>query len=81
MNETFFGQLGEMDVTRLGCPKAVNIPRMMSNVTEMMHYRHNPHNRLSSFIIPYPVTTVQVQFFFTIIENHIIFRYIEKLAI
>ena len=45
VNETFFGELQELEPTRLGCPKAVNVPRMMSSVTEMMHHRHNPRNR------------------------------------
>ena len=45
VNETFFGELQDLEPTRLGCPKAVNIPRMMATVTEIMHYRHNPQNR------------------------------------
>ena len=45
VNETFFGEQQDLEATRLGCPKAVNIPRMMATVTEIMHYRHNPQNR------------------------------------
>lgn len=45
VNETFFGELEEIEPTRLGYPKAVNLPRMMASVTEMMHHRHNPSNR------------------------------------
>ena len=45
VNETFFGELGEMEATKHGCPKAVAIPRLMSSVTEVMHYRHNPNDR------------------------------------
>lgn len=44
-NETFFGELSEMDTTRLGYPKAVNIPRLMSTVTEILHYRCDPTDR------------------------------------
>ena len=45
VNETFFGELSDMDVTRLGCPKAVNIPRLISTVTEIHHYRRDPSDR------------------------------------
>lgn len=44
-NETFFGELSDMDVTRLGCPKAINIPRLMSTVAETQHYRCDPSDR------------------------------------
>ena len=44
-NETFFGEMTDMEQTKLGCPKAVSIPRIMSTVTELMHYRNNPNNR------------------------------------
>lgn len=44
-NETFFGELSDMDVTRLGCPKAINIPRLMSTVAEIQHYRCDPSDR------------------------------------
>ncbi|CAC5367690.1 TBCD [Mytilus coruscus] len=30
---------------KLGCPKAVNIPRLMSTVTELHHFRSNPNDR------------------------------------
>lgn len=44
-NETFFGTLSDLDPTRLGCPKAVNMNRLMANVTEVLHYRQNPESR------------------------------------
>ena len=44
-NESFFGNLSEMDPTKLGCPKAVNIPRLMANVSEVLHYRQDPTSR------------------------------------
>lgn len=44
-NETFFSELSDMDTTRLGCPKAVNIPRLMSHVQEIQHYRCDPSDR------------------------------------
>lgn len=43
--ESFFGDLTEMDQTKLGCPKAIHIPRLISTVTEINHYRHNPDER------------------------------------
>ena len=42
--ESFFGDLTEMDPT--GCPKAVKIPGMISQVTQLNHYRHDEGNRL-----------------------------------
>ena len=44
-NETFFGSLTDMDPTKLGCPRAVNINRLMAMVTEVMHYRQDPECR------------------------------------
>ncbi|CAH1772569.1 unnamed protein product, partial [Owenia fusiformis] len=44
-NESFFGTLSEVDSNRLGCPKAVNLERVMSQVTEVLHYRQNPDLR------------------------------------
>ena len=41
--ESFFGDLTEMDPT--GCPKAVKIPRLMSHVTEINHFRHDEEHR------------------------------------
>ena len=41
-NESFNGQLAALDPTRLGCPKAKDIGRLMAGVTEIQHYRHNP---------------------------------------
>ncbi|CAG2251761.1 unnamed protein product [Mytilus edulis] len=45
VNETFFGELSDMEPTRLGCPKAISIPRLMSTVTEIFHYRCDPSER------------------------------------
>lgn len=45
VNETFFGEISDMEPTKLGCPKAVTMPRLMAHVTELMHFRHNPENR------------------------------------
>ena len=50
VNETFFSELGELEPTHLGCPKATSIPRLLSTVTELLHYRHNPANRLFSSV-------------------------------
>lgn len=44
-NETFFGELSEMEETKLGCPKAISIPRLISTVTEILHYRCDPSER------------------------------------
>ena len=44
-NETFFGDMTDMEPTKLGCQKAVSIRRLISNVTELMHYRYNPSSR------------------------------------
>ncbi len=46
-NETFFGEMAELEPTKLGCPKATHCPRLVSTVTEIMHYRNNPQNRYS----------------------------------
>lgn len=48
VNETFFGELSELEPTKLRCPKAVSIPRLMANVTEMQHFRCDPSNRYLS---------------------------------
>ena len=40
--ESFFGDLTEMDPT--GRPKAVKIPSIMSQVTQLNHYRHDEGN-------------------------------------
>ena len=45
VNETFFGELSEIEPTKLGCPKAIHIPRLMSTVTELLHYRCDPSER------------------------------------
>ena len=44
-NETFFVEMAEHEQTRLGCPKATHCAHLLSSVTEIMHYRHNPQNR------------------------------------
>ena len=43
--ESFFGDLTDMDQTKLGCPKAVHIPHLMAVTTEINTYRHNPETR------------------------------------
>lgn len=45
VNETFFGELSDMEPTKLGCPNAVSIPRLMATVTELLHYRCDPSDR------------------------------------
>ena len=45
-NEEFFGEMSEHEQTSLGCPKTTLCGSLMSAVTEIMHYRHNP-NRLN----------------------------------
>lgn len=45
VNETFFAELSDLEPTKLGCPKANLIPRLMSTVTELLHYRHVPESR------------------------------------
>ena len=49
-NETFFGEMPEFEQTNLGCPKATHCPRLVSSVTELLHYRHNPQNRYMGFL-------------------------------
>ena len=44
-NETFFGSLSELDPTRLGCSRAVNVNRLMANIAEVQHYRQDPDSR------------------------------------
>ena len=41
-NESFNGQLAELDYSGCGCPKATDIGRMFASVAEIQHYRHNP---------------------------------------
>lgn len=55
VNETFNGYLSELEPTKLGCPKATGIPRLMSTVTEILHYRHNPKNRLVHIFLSMPI--------------------------
>ena len=43
--ESFFGDLSDMEQTKLGCPKAIHIPRLMACTTEINSYRHDPVNR------------------------------------
>jgi len=50
-NETFFGELSDMETTRLGCPKSVSIPRLMSTVTEIHHYRCDPSVRYTYSVV------------------------------
>ena len=44
-NETFFGEMSDLEQTNLGCPKATQCLRLISTVTEHSHYRHNPQKR------------------------------------
>ena len=39
--ESFFGHLTEMEFSGLGCPKAVDVPKLISHVTELNNIRHN----------------------------------------
>ena len=43
VNETFFAELAEIEPTKLGCPKAVAVPRLMSTVTELLQIRFLPN--------------------------------------
>ncbi|VDI63155.1 Hypothetical predicted protein [Mytilus galloprovincialis] len=56
VNETFFGELSELEPTKLGCPKAISIPRLMANVTEMQHFRCDPSERNHTFDSPSGLT-------------------------
>ena len=38
--ESFFSELTNMEFSGLGCPKAVDIPRLISHVTELNNIRH-----------------------------------------
>ena len=40
--ESFFSELTSMEFSGLGCPKAVDIPRLISHVTELNSIRHDP---------------------------------------
>ncbi|XP_052212007.1 uncharacterized protein LOC127831062 [Dreissena polymorpha] len=46
VNENLFGEFSEMEPTRLGCPKAIAIPRLMAYVTIILHYRCDPSDRV-----------------------------------
>ena len=37
-NESFNGQLAELDYSGSGCPKATDIRRMFASVAEIQHY-------------------------------------------
>lgn len=50
VNETFFGELAELEPTKLGCPKAISIPRLISTVTEIQHFRCNPTSRYVDYV-------------------------------
>ena len=39
--ESFFSELTSMEFSGLGCPKAVDIPRLISHVTELNSIRHD----------------------------------------
>ena len=38
--DSFFSELTNMEFSGLGCPKAVDIPRLISHVTELNNIRH-----------------------------------------
>ena len=46
--ESFFSDLTHMEFSGLGCPKAVDIPRLISHVAELNHIRHDVHRVLYS---------------------------------
>ena len=39
--ESFFSEITAMEFSSLGCPKAVDIPRLISHVTELNAIRHD----------------------------------------
>ena len=39
--ESFFSELTSMEFSGLGCPKAVDIPKLISHVTELNSIRHD----------------------------------------
>ena len=41
--ESFFSELTRMEFTGLGCPKSVDIPRLITHVTELNNIRHDPN--------------------------------------
>ena len=41
--ESFFSDLTHMEFSGLGCPKVVDIPRLISHVAELNHIRHDVH--------------------------------------
>ena len=41
--KSFFSDLTHMEFSGLGCPKAVDIPRLISHVAEINHIRHDVH--------------------------------------
>ena len=40
--ESFFSELIQMEFTGIGCPKAVDIPRLISYVTSLNNIQHDP---------------------------------------
>ena len=45
--ESFFSDLTHMEFSGLGCPKAVDIPRLITHVTQLNAIRHDPHRGFS----------------------------------
>ena len=41
--ESFFSDITHMEFSGLGCPKAVDIPRLITHVTELNTIRHDPN--------------------------------------
>ena len=46
--ESFFSELTNMEFSGLGCPKAVDIPRLISHVTELNNIHHKLDRGFSS---------------------------------
>ena len=42
--ESFFRDFSDMEQPKLGCPKAIHIPRLMTSTTEINSYRDDPVN-------------------------------------
>ena len=42
--ESFFCDITHMEFSGLGCPKAVDIPRLITHVTELNTIRHDPNH-------------------------------------
>lgn len=57
--ESFFSDLSRVDFTQTGCPKACQIPKIMSAVCEVNNHKHNPSKGFTMDQrrgAPYPAT-------------------------